>query len=155
MNVLVHAESIGFNPFHSMYLDTLQSLCLFYETADPSSRNELLEKECWKCCMSREPALIRLGGHWLHRCLVGFLPETIRISTPLYESHKNVWGYLAILLDRTILHDTINADVGDQASNIRPGGFLLTTDPFDDSEWMHMVSAGNLHLWRKRMSPWP
>lgn len=142
--------------YHSMYLEILQDLCLSYERADPATRAKDLDRECWKCCVSHEPQLLRLGGHWLHRCLVAFLPQTFRISVHLYESQKVVWDYLARLFGKTMIIKSTEVDVGDQDSNIRPGGFLLTTVEFEDPEWMHMVSVGSLHLWRKRfLLPWP
>ena len=132
-----------------MYLDTLESLCLFYDHSDPVTRDEVTEKECRKCCISRDPNILRLGGNWLLRCLVGFLPMTFTISTDLYESHRDAWTYLAASFGKDLRVLKEGVDVGGLSSNIRPGGFLLTQDTLDDPEWMHMVFAG-LHLWRKR-----
>jgi hypothetical protein len=141
-------------PF-KMYLETLQSVCLFYERADPATRAQELERECWKCCVSRDPRILTLGGHWLHRCVVGFLPASFAISKDLYDSHQDLWKYLSAEFGKEMKVEE-EVDVGTSASQIRPGGFLLTSNDFEDPEWMHMVSAGNLHLWRKRfLLPWP
>ena len=134
-----------------MHLETLESLCVFYDRADPAERDKETERECWKCCVSRDPHILRLDGHWLMRCLVQFLPRTFTISKDLYEIYRDVWNYLAAEFAKD-MHVGSEVDVGTLNSNIRPGGFLLTREPLEDpeGEWMHMVSAGSLHLWRKR-----
>lgn len=154
--LFVHSFRQSSNPYR-MYLETFQSLCLFYDRLDPAIRDETTEKECWKCCMSRDPQILRLGGHWLMRCLVQFLPS-FTISSDLYEIHRDAWTYLAAEFCKDMQVSNGEVDVGCLGSNIRPGGFLLTRETLEDSEgeWMHMVSAGSLHLWRKRCSPpWP
>ena len=131
-----------------MYLETLESLCLFYDRADPTTRDQTTEMECWKCCISRDP-ILRRGHQWLLRCLVGFLPTSFTLSNDLYESYRDVWDYLATVFGKNMQVLEGEVDVGSLNSNIRPGGFLLTEDTLDDPEWIHMVTAG-LHLWRRR-----
>ncbi len=136
-----------------MYLESLESLCSFYDRADPSTRQEDTAYECWKCCVSRDPPLHRLGGLWIHRCLIQYLPKHIRISTHLFESQKDVWNYLATEFGKMmeVVAEDQEVDVGDQESNIVPGGFLLTQDERESvGEWVHWVSAGSLHVWQRR-----
>ncbi len=141
-----------------MYLETIESVCLFYERADPATRDKELDRECWKCCVSRDPRILSLGGHWILRCLVGFLPASFAISKDLYDPHRDLWKYLAAEFGKEMrVEEFGDVDVGTAAfvSQIRPGGFLFINES-PDPDWMHMVSAGNLHLWRKRfLLPWP
>ncbi len=134
-----------------MYLETLESLRTFYKDADQSVRE--MESACRKCCIMRDPPLLRLGGHWVQRCLMQHIPERIRISAHLYGRQRDVWDYLAAAFGKTldVCEGTSVVDVGDLNSNICPGGFLLSRtyrNP-DAGTWTHWVSFESYHVWQR------
>jgi hypothetical protein len=140
-----------------MFLETLESLCRFYDSSDIETRDVITERECKKCMMLREPVMLRIqNAHWIWYCLSRYLQTHFTITPDLAVTHKELlYSYLGPVMNKDILVSE-EADVGGSLeSKVNPGGFLVldskqSPPESEDIEWMHMVTAGPITLWRRR-----
>jgi hypothetical protein len=144
-----------------MFLDSLEAVCMFYERSDPESRDQIVSTECAKCTACREPVLGRLyqpSTAWLVYCIVKYLPSTYSISETTDPKLRDLLNYLNLLFGKQMISEdeSKEADLGfEYSAKIRRGGFLLM-DRFcippetEEIEYMHMVTVGDLVVWRRR-----